>query len=59
MPLTAFLGGEEDDEGHDDDEEQGDDGDQADLQGGPAGLLGQLWGVAFRHAQLSSFRCWL
>lgn len=38
--LTTLLCGKEDDEGDDDDEEQGDNGNEADLQGAPAELLG-------------------
>ena len=58
--LTGLLRGEQSDERHHDDEEQGDDGDQADLQRGPAGLLGRL-GVmgVLRHLQISSVRRWL
>lgn len=55
--LTSLLRGEEDDEGNDDDEEQGDDGNEADLQGGPAGLLRRFRGVGLRHSRVSSFCC--
>lgn len=54
--LTCLLCGEEDDESDDDDEKQGDNGDEADLQGGPAWLLGRLGRVRLRHSRISSFR---
>lgn len=49
------MHGEEDDEGDDDDEEQGDDRDEADLQGGPAGLLPQFGMSGLRHSGVLSF----
>lgn len=55
--LTSLLRGEEDDKGNDDDEEQGDNGNEADLQGGPAGLLSRFGGVGLRHSRVSSFCC--
>ena len=58
--LTGLLRGEQHHERHHDDEEQGDDGDQADLQRGPAGLLGRLGVVGVLcHLQLSSVSRWL
>lgn len=57
--LTALLCGKEDNEGDNDDEEQGDDCDEADLQRGPARLLGRFGGVGLRHLQVSSFSCQL
>lgn len=54
--LTCLLCGEEDDESDDDDEKQGDNGDEADLQGGPAWLLGRLGRGCLRHSRVSSFR---
>lgn len=54
--LTCLLRGKEDDECDDDDEEQGHDGDEADLQRGPARLLGRLGRGCLRHSRVSSFR---
>lgn len=53
-PLTSLLCGKQDDEGNNDNEKQGDDSDEADLQGGPAGLLSRLGGIGLCHSQVSS-----
>lgn len=57
--LTCLLCGKEDDERNDDDEKQGDNGNEADLQGGPAGLLSRFGGVGLCHSRVSSFGCQL
>lgn len=55
LQLTFLMDGEEDNEGHDDDEEQGHDCDEADFQGGPAGLLTQFGMSGLGHSGLLCF----
>lgn len=55
LQLTFLMDGEEGDEGDDDDEEQGDNRDEADFQGGPAGLLTQFGMSGLSHPEVLSF----
>lgn len=55
--LTGLMCGKKDDEGDNYDEKQGNNSNEADLQGGPAGLLSRLWRVGFRHSRVFSFSC--